>query len=1103
MSTSRDATSRAMLGWVKPELDEILQQACNQIEVFVQAPAETERMRDCASYLHQVSAVLHMLERPAPAMLAGQLERLALALRAGAMADRDAAWVLLLRGIVLLPDYLERLHGGHRDIPLVLLPLFNEIRSVLGESGMDERVLAALAPDAAQVGQAELEHARGCLSGRNRALLEAVGRTVKGELLRIEDVLDLHLRTGADIAQLQRQADALGGIADTLGMMGLGAAREVLLQQRAALTGLAGGQGQADEAQLLDIVAALLYVDAALDDQAARLGAEPGSDADGQAQVSGLRHTVEVLAHEAISNFLVARELFAGFIEIDRDPARLAEVPRLLDEVAGALCVLGLQRPADYLHSVRRYVEQQLIGRQYVPDAFQLDAFADAVASLEYYLEALRESGEEREEILAITHRSLEALTYRPVPETAVGVAETIASHVPAAASESEASGTPAAVDGMLREILEAEVALHQQTLHDWLRATQLAPQPVTEPVWRAVHTLHDAFAMADVPEIIEVTAPAKTYLEQLLARGGTPAPEGMQALAETAAAVATTMSALQADAPWIPAFATLSEQLRSLSERVPDGVPQVGAVAGPSADIASAEQVPSWSNMQAPMSFEDAQRSETAALDSGAGMDSAIDAGRASGGLDVDALDHEPIDDFVEEGKALLDHCDTLLAGLGDAPDAHARLAALRRDLHTFKGGAWMAGLDAGAELAHAIESMLEARAARQIGIDQDDVALLEKGFDGLYQLVGDAGEHRALALPVDLVRAFAVRVRAPSAVPPVEARGQVEREVSASRILPRGRLEVFDRLRDQAEQLIGHRPQLERQIARLRGGLDGLERSHERLREQLRRLDIEAAVQSVARAQESDEAGVDPRQRPLSTLQLLSRALGESVAELGNVRAELGDLAHAHDSLLQQQLRVGAELHDGLLRARRVALDSVAPRLRRLLRQLAADTGKPVRLVVEGGDGELDRELLEGLLAPLEQLLRNAVVHGVETPAQRRVTGKPAQAVISLRLRQEAAGIVVEVGDDGTGLDREAIRRRAEQGGVIDPGTPLSDAALDELIFSPGLTTREQAEPLAGRGIGMDVVRSEVARLGGSVALHSVRGRGLVVGLHLPPTR
>ncbi|HEY0860431.1 MAG TPA: Hpt domain-containing protein, partial [Pseudoxanthomonas sp.] len=397
MSALREAMSHAVLGWVKPELDETLRLVRQEIEAFVETPADTSRMRFCAGYLHQVQGTLRMVELYAPAMVAEELELLAKALQEGAAGDRDEACATLMRGAVLLPDYLERLQEGHRDIPIVLLPLLNEIRAARGASGLNESMLFPPGTDdVAAPSEAEIDHARSSLSGRNRELLDTVGNAVKEELLRVKDALDLHLRTGSDAGELEPQVAELGNVADTLGMMGLGVARDVVMQQRDTLRDVVAGSRPADEGTLLDVAGALLYVDASLDDQVARLGS--AGDAAPDPSTAESQRTVEVLAQEAIINFAGARERFVAFIETNWDHGELAEVPRLLDEVAGALRMLELGQAGDYVTGVRRYVGSELIGKKRVPGGQQLDTLADAMASLEYYLEALRERRPNRED---------------------------------------------------------------------------------------------------------------------------------------------------------------------------------------------------------------------------------------------------------------------------------------------------------------------------------------------------------------------------------------------------------------------------------------------------------------------------------------------------------------------------------------------------------------------------------------------------------------------------------------------------------------------------------------------------------------------------------
>nr|WP_295375340.1 Hpt domain-containing protein [Pseudoxanthomonas sp.] len=1763
MSALREAMSHAVLGWVKPELDETLRLARGEIEAFVETPADTGRMRFCAGYLHQVQGTLRMVELYAPAMVAEELEQLAQALQEGSVADRDEACATLMRGAVLLPDYLERLQDGHRDIPIVLLPLLNEIRNARGASGLNESMLfppgtqAAAAP---QPSAEEIDHARSSISGRNRELLDTVGNAVKEELLRVKDALDLHLRTRGDAASLQQQVSELGNVADTLGMMGLGVARDVVQQQRDALRDVAEGRREADEGTLLDIAGALLYVDASLDDQVARLG---GPTDEGQQDPSAVesQRTVEVLAQEAIINFASAREKFVAFIETNWDHAELAEVPRLLDEVAGAMRMLELDQAGDYLLGVRRYVSNELIGKRRVPGGQQLDTLADALASLEYYLEALRERRPNRDDILEITRSSLENLRYWPLPDEApvaasvkmpMDASPTVASvdevaapmvaaaagdataeahpfdpvgfefteeaplpassvpvnwepvereaesaadgedaelaavmadidaaasalaptadahashpvaHMPSApsaplpaaavtpmaggfegdagdiddeirevfleefdeeivnlrqllpawrmvpedlerlrpirrvfhtlkgsgrlvgakvlgefswkvenmlnrvldrtrapsmavavlleqacetlpqlnaalrgqapvtadlegikavadqvaageevfyskdgrraASEEAAQddgfdesagsldpmgdaatpqpepeildGTPASVDSVLREILEAEVGTHLETVNGWLSAARIAPRPATDPLLRAMHTMNGAFAMADVPEIIEVTAPAEQYIKRLLAAGDTPVPEGVQALADAAAAITRSITALKAPSPRIPVFAELSARLATLrdslpevragaqtvndsaqgtyvetlsaiappapledvqlaphdlsrfiepaqaealgatgwtdsSQVVPDTVPaeeasaeasapdvvlETPTVAEPVAAVAvdgttgskGADGVPAtagsidfydahdvrtsyaytpWADAATvaagtgsdaatpaqagtdgfiPESVEDlsvtasddalvieeagfevtgemgdgdigfesdgiAQAGsesatadvpaddalvwESIALESGdaaaataasdlaedpgetpteaVGVEQAIpatqepeavfivdeiaapeaqaddaatsgveagsdveavaaDAGEAGDALmpqdgepaveteaglgeaiadeavtvaeseagtqveeqaeehaeipvevsietdaeavadaevdevtmagdapamvdapaeetaipasdealpmeeqpedalDLAGLDLDLVEIFIEEGNDLLDHSDDLLARLRETPEDRSLVTGLQRDLHTLKGGARMAGIHAVGDLGHAIESMLESIVAQRTELDRRGVQLLERGFDALHEQLKRVSARRTVRIPDGLIAEFTAHARgleapvaqerraepprAPVTLTPLSA--PVETEFAQDEeFFPhsqqeqvRVRADLLDRLVNHAGEVAIYRARLEQQLGAFRGAMAELERTNVRLHDQLRRLDLETEAQIVARyqrEQDHQDATFDPLELDrFSTLQQLSRALAESAADISGLQGVLDDLARNYDSLLHQQSRVSSELQDGLMRARMVPFEGIVPRLRRVLRQAATDTGKQVRLLLEGTHGEMDRNVLERMTAPLEHLLRNSVAHGLESPDQRAAASKPEEGTVQVNLRREGSEMVLSVRDDGAGLNRAAIRERAEQRGLLQPGAVIDDIDLDRLILESGFSTYDSVSQLAGRGVGMDVVYNEVRQLGGSLDIASRQGEGAEFTLRLPQT-
>ncbi len=1820
MSALHQAIEYSALGWVKPELDETLRLAQVEIEGFIGDPNDTGRMGVCAELLHQVQGTLRMVELYAPAMVAEEMEQLAQSLQRGDVEDSETACSALIRGVVQLPDYLERLQSGHKEISIVLLPVLNELRGARGETGLSESVLfvpdldralpsslpraggvarasevtpylvrlrdalqswpehgapadadglhfgieallaravddsqrrmlwvgsmvaaalqeRALAPsaslrqafasverearrpyendafgapraeatleptrqllyhvahsdsnhvalvklrevfdlDALKPSESELDHARGSIAGRNRALLDTVSAAVKEELLRVKDELDLYLRTGRnDPSSLQPQVEALTRVSDTLGMLGLGMARGMVQQQRDEMQQIVRGERAADETALLDIAGALLYVDASLDDQVERLASGDDTDAGDDMSKSEARKVLDVLLREAIANFASARQAFDAFIETDWRHAELESVPNLLAEVAGALRMLELPQAAGYLDGVRFYTEVELLQRRRVPNSRQLDTFADALASVEYYLEALRDQRGNRDDILDITRNSLESLGYWPLPAIkpaeAVEVAAPAASVVPAdvvartpavddatipapadelveaplhldeapaletatledsaiddaptsaeAASElsepvetlssepvsiefapispeptteepasiesasthaaptqdapieatpavaepavpapepiaagfdpanddiddeireifleefeeeignlrtllpvwraapnnlelmypvrrvfhtlkgsgrlvgaktlgefswkiesmlnkvrdghrpaspavvamtalaadtlpqlhaallgqgvvtadlrsmellaeriaagedimpAHALMTPAqapveapaparaempvaakmpeatpvapaleeladdgvsfSVDPVLFEILQAEVDGHLHTIDGWLDRAKHAPTPADDGLVRAIHTMNGAFAMTEVPGITDALSPAEGYVRRLMAAGHPADAEGVGAIDELAQRIRDTISALAVTGERVPRCDAVAARLAALRDALPEVRPSIvvedpieDEIALEAAELDAmppndglesvelteldlsefggfASQIPAdgladrLDTDRAPterleaerleaerreqelldlIRIEDerleaerleaerleaerleaerleaerleaerleaerleaerleaerleaerleaerleAERRETERLgaelleqhafeanlleaerllaedempktsdsvfedddlgaDIGADMGAFLDlpseateqafvedtafadeipsaetvseiaaetplladapafaeeelpaffdmseipsrsepaaempeplpaaAEDPDEALEMDELDAELVDIFVEEARDLLDHSDQLLVKLRDAPEERDIIVGLQRDLHTLKGGARMAGIMPVGELGHTMESMLEAVAEHRTQIGAQDIPLLERGFDRLHAMVTRVGARRAIGMPARLIGEFEERVYGRTAVATenVEKAESVESVVvetafedvstdataslgalsapiefgatpgdddvglRGSQEQVRVRAELLDRLVNYAGEVAIYRSRLEQQLGAFRGATAEMGQTNLRLRDQLRRLEIETEAQIIARYQregENRDATFDPLELDrFSTLQQLSRALAETATDLTSLQSTLDDLTQQYETLLLQQSRVSSELQEGLMRTRMLPFDTVVPRLRRVLRQAATDTGKSVQLKVDGAQGELDRNVLERMTAPLEHMLRNAVAHGLEKPGKRKSSGKAEEGVVRIAVRKEGSEVVLQISDDGAGLDRKAIRERAEARGLVRKDATLSNAQLDAMILEPGFSTANEVSRLAGRGVGMDVVASEVRQLGGTLDIQSERGKGSSFTLRLPQT-
>jgi chemosensory pili system protein ChpA (sensor histidine kinase/response regulator) len=1849
----QDQNDYTTLTWVKPEIDETLKLARQALEDYVENGQDPAQLELCANGLSQVHGALRMVELYGAAMVAEEMHALGRALVEGAIADRDNAFSALMRGIVQLPDYLERLQSGFRDIPLVLLPLLNDLRGARGEKGVSESMLfspnlgvelpamargpasplpldqvkrraevasqlfqgsllkwlkdgdagaardladvclqlvdftsaesarrlfwvasalldaaargtfstershqqalakvereirrlategdaafrtqppveltrqllyfaahapdksgrlgevnAAFALDSYMPSEREVEHARSAMAGHNRALLSTVTNAIKEDLMRVKDALDLHMRNPAGVvAELGAQIETLDRVKETLGVLGLGVPQRVVRDQLATMHAIAGGHRAPDESALLDIAGALLYVEAMLDDQVARLG-EGEADADAPQPLlpaAEARAVLDVVAREALNNFGAARACFVAFVETHWDHARLNDVAPLLTEVAGALRILEVPAAVDLLTAISRFTEEELIGKRRVPNGHQLDRLADSLASVEYFLEAVRDRRPNPDQILDIARDSLTAIGYWPLPparasivvpteappsipplrlggeapapaaapiidtpivappiveapvEVPVAAApqaiepppleadveapaapidlapsveaapapmpEVAASPVPstvaptaavavvgervpgyeAAANEDidaeiqevfleefaeeidnlatllpawaakldsgealrpirrvfhtlkgsgrlvgakalgefswkvenmlnrvldgtrpatpavldlvsqaasmlpdlraalageerhadleglkaiadrvaagedafyvapvavapqplveaaavdvaapaivaaepvepvavqapepapvveplppfvpamrgpsawpllpEYEATPEAVsfalDPVLLEILRPEVEGHLESVDAWLaQAEAVGGRQVEDPLLRAVHTMNGAFAMTEVGAITGVTAPLEGFLKRALSAHHAPSAEEVLLVRQATYAVRQTLDALAEPDARLPQFPALGRALQAARDGLPEaGAPvmaieedeeflavdlggidtaevprfdapppipeepepaeqalvapalpddperltldsfldaplparfdiieapvdaapqdaeadapdialppaddreaeaafaaQLAALAAAAAHEAEAQQAESeaaarradeeraareaaelaaaeaqraaeiaereareyaeleameraeqqaleqaerelaereraerdaaaqaaeeqaqreakaFAQLQAELAEQAAREqaeqeareaAEAAERESAESAEAAerevaereaaeareaneraerqriadevarreaarlaaeepTEAGlmAASGGLVFDAasvpdagdpqdpdealdttdIDTDLLEIFLEESTDLLDHSDGLMARLRDEHEDREIITGLQRDLHTLKGGARMAGVWPMGELGHAMESLLEAVADGKRSLDASGIIVLERCFDRLNAMSARVNDRKAILQPNGLiaqVNALAQGLPLPGAVEgaaqadagaapaptPVEAPrkpklAELSRPIDemlddddggalrAAQEQVRIRADLLDKLVNYAGEVAIYRARLEQQLGAFRGNLNELEQTTSRIRDQLRRLEMETEAQIASRYQREEEEtkSFDPLELDrFSNQQQLTRSLAESTNDLGNLYDSLDELTRGYEALLLQQSRVSSDLQEGLMRTRMLPFESLVPRLRRVLRQACTDTGKQAQLKVDGAGGEMDRSVLDRMTAPIEHMLRNAIAHGLEMPDERRKATKDAEGTVRIAVAREGSEVVLRLTDDGRGLDRDRIFAKAVERGLTTADAQLSDEQVYGFILESGFSTAESVSKLAGRGVGMDVVHSEIRQLGGSLQIRSTPGKGSEFTVRLPFT-
>ncbi len=319
------------------------------------------------------------------------------------------------------------------------------------------------------------------------------------------------------------------------------------------------------------------------------------------------------------------------------------------------------------------------------------------------------------------------------------------------------------------------------------------------------------------------------------------------------------------------------------------------------------------------------------------------------------------------------------------------------------------------------------------------------------------------------------------------------------------RVRAPLLDRLVNQAGEVSISRSRIEAGVGQIKTSLGDLTENLERLRAQLRDIEFHGETQMSSRLEAAKAASqaFDPLEFDRFTrFQELTRMMAESVNDVATVQRSLQRSLEVAEDELAAQARMTRELQDELLRTRMVEFEGLSDRLYRVVRQAAKETGKSVRLDIVGGGVEVDRGVLDRMTGAFEHLLRNAVVHGIEAAEVRQAAGKDSTGSIVVALTHDGNEVGVEFRDDGAGLDFVRIREKATRLGLIGADRTLADTELANLIFEPGFTTAEAVTELAGRGVGMDVVRSDVNAMGGRIETASSSGQGASFKLILPLT-
>ena len=444
------------------------------------------------------------------------------------------------------------------------------------------------------------------------------------------------------------------------------------------------------------------------------------------------------------------------------------------------------------------------------------------------------------------------------------------------------------------------------------------------------------------------------------------------------------------------------------------------------------------------------------------------------------DDIDEQLLPVFIEEADELIQQMSASLRGLRVPEPDQKDARALARVLHTFKGSARMAGAMRMGEVIHQMESRLLAAGSHYSS------SLLD-AFDADFDLIQMLAEElKGGKKPEEVIAPVVAKLV----------------EVDTSTTI-RVKSELMDQLVNQAGEVSIARSRIEAEMLTMKSSLLDLTENVNRLRSQLRELEIQAESQMQAKVKEhdGDEANFDPLEFDRFTrLQEITRFIAESVHDVATIQQNLLKNHDDSSSALSQQARMTKELQQSLMRVRMVPFSSLSERLYRLTRQTGKEVGKKVNLELRGGRVEIDRGVLDQMMSPFEHMLRNAIDHGLESTEQRLALGKSEFGEVQVEVRQEGNELVLLLKDDGKGLDLTRLRAKGLEKGLINNNA--SDQMVTELIFEPGITTASSLTTLSGRGIGMDVVKNKLGDLGGHIDVSSETGVGTTFTIYLPLT-
>ncbi len=443
---------------------------------------------------------------------------------------------------------------------------------------------------------------------------------------------------------------------------------------------------------------------------------------------------------------------------------------------------------------------------------------------------------------------------------------------------------------------------------------------------------------------------------------------------------------------------------------------------------------------------------------------------------------DAELLQEFHGESQELLQHIEQGVLVLEENPADADTINSIFRAFHTLKGGAGLLHLDALRDMAHDLESLLDAARRSELSITSEIINLILAGGDTLKHFTHEIGDQLQGLKPGD-----------PIVVPTRQLRQRVQVTLRGGPLPAPRPTQAQPSLRTAAEHELTTSESTVTQAAAPASA--SAAPSATSATTQTARSDSSPKTESAAAFVKLDTRKLDS----------LVDLVGELVIAQSMVvqDPEVQRLSSRHLARTLRQLgRITSELQRTAMSLRMVPMSGTFRKMTRLVRDLAAQQQKQVQLVADGEETELDRNIVEELSDPLVHMIRNSIDHGIESPAARELQGKPALGTIRLSAAHQRGGIVIAIQDDGKGLDRDRILAKARERGLIKPDAILTEEETFALIFAPGFSTAEKVTDVSGRGVGMDVVRRNIEKLRGKIEIRSVAGQGTTFTIVLPLT-